>query len=101
MIYDPCANKKCGHYTGARCYLSRFCPDYIPDVHLFIDKEEANMNMYNTFSDQSTTAVNTNYCQYRLPCGICEKLKTPCLKQNNTTITWTTQTTNAGGTSNE
>ncbi len=45
------------------------------------------------------TAFNTNlnaYCQYRLPCGYCEKLGRDCPKQsynyiNPVTVTTTTQ----------
>lgn len=49
------------------------------------------------------TALNTNlnaYCQYRLPCGYCEKLGRDCPKQgytytNPVTVSITTQNTPA------
>ena len=126
MIFDPCINDRCNQFGNGICYSSIYCPDYIPYISvkdIILKKEEVKLNMSTfpnetqnmTFKNEAGTNTTTaasydpnttthtscvSYCQYRLPCGICEKLKAPCLKQNNTTITWTSQTTNAGGTNN-
>lgn len=53
--------------------------------------------------DKSNATINTSiyqsdYCAYRLPCGICEKLEKQCLKQSGWTTSGPTITMTTTGT---
>ena len=50
---------------------------------------ENNFNKPYDTSTTGTTCINeTNYCQYRLPCGYCKILEKHCLMNYNITYTY-------------
>ena len=56
-----------------------------------VNSTDTNWN-WNEYSSTQTTVPNFNplYCQYRLPCGYCERLKRECPKpatQKSYTVT--------------
>lgn len=52
---------------------------------------QATSNLNSTIGT-STADSYSNYCSYRLPCGVCIRTNAMCPKQYSPSITWTTST---------